>query len=145
MPKAELHMHLEGSIEPEMLLELAARNGMRLRWDTADALRAAYQFSNLQSFLDLYYEGCRVLVREQDFYDITRAYLRRAHADAVVHAEVFIAPQGSAERGVPVAAVMDGVLAAMREPRANMASARDCWSSRSGTAARPRRCNCSTR
>ena len=115
MPKAELHMHLEGSIEAELLLELAVRNGLRLRWDTPEALRAAYRFTNLQSFLDLYYEGCRVLVHERDFYDITRAYLRRAHADAVIHAEVFIAPQNFIERGVSVAAVMDGVLAAMRD------------------------------
>jgi len=115
IPKAELHMHLEGSIEAELLLELAVRNGMQPRWATAEALRAAYEFRNLQSFLDLYYEGCRVLVQERDFYDITRAYLRRAHADAVVRAEVFIGPQGFTERGVPIATVMDGVLAAMRD------------------------------
>ena len=115
MPKAELHMHLEGSIEAELLLELAVRNGMRPRWETAEALRAAYRFSNLQSFLDLYYEGCRVLVQERDFYDISRAYLRRSHADAVVRAEVFIGPQGFTEHNVPIAAVMDGVLAAMRD------------------------------
>ncbi|HEX3402146.1 MAG TPA: adenosine deaminase [Acetobacteraceae bacterium] len=115
IPKAELHMHLEGSIEAEHLLALAVRNGMRPRWETAEALRAAYRFSNLQSFLDLYYEGCRVLVHERDFYEITRAYLRRAHADAVVRAEVFVGPQGFTERGVPIAAVMDGVLAAMRD------------------------------
>jgi adenine deaminase len=115
MPKAELHMHLEGSIEAEALLELAVRNGMRPRWDTAEALRAAYQFSNLQAFLDLYYEGCRVLVRERDFHEITRTYLQRAHADAVVRAEMFLAPQGFIERGVPVAEAMGGVLAAMRD------------------------------
>jgi adenine deaminase len=115
MPKAELHMHLEGSIEAELLLDLAVRNGMQPRWPTAEALRAAYRFRNLQSFLNLYYEGCRVLVQERDFYDITRAYLRRAHADAVVRAEVFIGPQGFTERGVPIAAVMYGVLAAMRD------------------------------
>ena len=113
MPKAELHMHLEGSIEAELLLELAVRNGVQPRWATAEALRAAYEFSNLQSFLDLYYEGCRVLVQERDFFDITRAYLRRAHAEAVIRAEVFIGPQGFTERGVPITAVMDGVLAAM--------------------------------
>jgi adenosine deaminase len=115
LPKAELHMHLEGSIEAEMLLELATRNGLRPRWDSPETLRAAYEFDNLQSFLDLYYEGCRVLMHEQDFYDITRAYLRRAHADTVLHAEVFIGPQSFTERGVPLAAVMDGVLAAMRD------------------------------
>ena len=115
LPKAELHMHLEGSIEAEHLLALAVRNRLRPRWDSPEALRAAYRFDNLQAFLDLYYEGCRVLVREQDFYDITRAYLRRAHADAVVRAEVFIGPQGFTERDVPIAALMDGVLAAMRD------------------------------
>lgn len=115
LPKAELHMHLEGSIEPELLLELAARNGLRLRWETPDALRSAYEFSDLQSFLDLYYEGCRVLVRERDFYDMTRAYLRSAHADAVVRAELFLGPQGFLERDIPLAAVMDGTLAAMRD------------------------------
>src|SRR3954452_20439660 len=107
MPKAELHMHLEGSIEAELLLELAGRNGVPLRWETPQALRAAYEFRNLQSFLDLYYAGCRVLVRERDFYQVTRAYLDRAHADAVVRAEIFIGPQGFTERGVPLAAVMD--------------------------------------
>ncbi len=115
MPKAELHMHLEGSIEAELLLELAVRNGVPLRWETPQALRAAYEFRNLQSFLDLYYAGCRVLVHERDFYQVTRAYLARAHADAVVRAEIFIGPQGFTERGVPLGAVMDGVLAAMRD------------------------------
>ena len=115
LPKAELHMHLEGSIEPEHLLELAQRNGLRPRWDSPEALRAAYEFEDLQSFLDLYYEGCRVLLREQDFYDITRAYLRRAHADTVIRAEVFIGPQSFTDRDVPIDAIMDGVLAAMRD------------------------------
>jgi adenine deaminase len=113
LPKAELHMHLEGSIEPELMLELAARNGMKLRWDTAHELRAAYQFSNLQSFLDLYFEGCRVLVQEQDFYDVTRAYLRRAHEDGVIRAELFLGPQSFTERGVGIGAVMNGVLRAI--------------------------------
>ena len=115
LPKAELHMHLEGSIEAELLLELAARNGLRPRWETPQALRSAYAFSDLQSFLDLYYEGCRVLVQERDFYDMTRAYLRRAHGDAVIRAEVFLGPQSFIERDVPLAAVMDGTLAAMRD------------------------------
>lgn len=115
LPKAELHMHLEGSIEAELLLELATRNGLRPRWATPEALRAAYEFENLQAFLDLYYEGCRVLKQERDFYDITRAYLARAHADAVVRAEVFLGPQSFIESGVPLAPVMDGVLAAMRD------------------------------
>lgn len=115
MPKAELHMHLEGSIEAELLLELAARNGLRPRWETPEALRGAYQFRNLQAFLDLYYEGCRVLMQDRDFYDITRAYLRRAHADAVVRAELFLGPQSFTERGIAIQTVMDGVLTAMRD------------------------------
>jgi adenosine deaminase len=115
MPKAELHMHLEGSIEAELLLELAARNGLRPRWETPEALRDAYRFRNLQAFLDLYYEGCRVLMQERDFYDITRAYLRRAHADAVVRAELFLGPQSFTERGVSIETVLDGVLTAMRD------------------------------
>ncbi|HEY7575989.1 MAG TPA: adenosine deaminase [Acetobacteraceae bacterium] len=115
MPKAELHMHLEGSIEAEQLLAIAERNGLRPRWETPEALRAAYRFRNLQAFLDLYYEGCRVLLNERDFHDITRAYLRRAHDDAVVRAEVFIGPQSFTERGVAVDAVMEGVLTAMRD------------------------------
>lgn len=113
MPKAELHMHLEGSIEAEQLLALAARNGLHPRWETPEALRAAYRFRNLQAFLDLYYEGCRVLAQERDFFDITRAYLRRAHADAVVRAEVFLGPQSFTERGVAIEAIMNGVLSAM--------------------------------
>ena len=115
LPKAELHMHLEGSIEAELLLELAARNGLRPRWATPEALREAYEFENLQAFLDLYYEGCRVLMQERDFYDITRAYLTRARADAVVRAEVFLGPQSFTERGTPLAPIMNGVLAAMRD------------------------------
>jgi adenosine deaminase len=113
LPKTELHMHLEGSIEPEMMLALAARNGLRLRWESAAELRAAFEFQNLQSFLDLYFEGCRVLVQEQDFYDVTRAYLRRAHADGVIRAEVFIGPQSFTERGIGIGALMRGVLAAI--------------------------------
>ncbi len=115
MPKAELHMHLEGSIEAELLLELAARNGLRPRWETPEALRGAYLFRNLQAFLDLYYEGCRVLMRERDFYDITRVYLRRAHADAVTRAELFLGPQSFTERGVAIETVMEGVLTAMHD------------------------------
>src|SRR5215469_4449497 len=115
MPKAELHMHLEGSIEAEMMLALAARNGVRLRWSNAEALRAAYRFRDLQEFLDLYYAGCQVMAQERDFYEVTRAYLQRAHDDAVVHAEIFVGPQNATSRGLPVAVPMDGVLAAMRD------------------------------
>ncbi|ABD89754.1 adenosine deaminase [Rhodopseudomonas palustris] len=117
LPKTDLHMHIEGSIEPQLMLDLAARNGMKLRWDTAEALRGAYQFDNLQSFLDLYFEGCKVLVAEGDFRDVTRAYLRRAHEDGVVRAELFIGPQSFTERGTPLEALMSGVLGAMQEAR----------------------------
>ena len=113
LPKAELHMHLEGSISPELMLKLAQRNGMQLRWRTPDELRAAYEFSNLQSFLDLYYEGCKVLVTEQDFYDVTKAYLDRAHEDGVIRAEMFIGPQSFTDRGIAVATLLNGVFSAM--------------------------------
>ena len=117
LPKTDLHMHIEGSIEPRLMLDLAARNGLKLRWDTAGALRGAYQFRNLQSFLDLYFEGCKVLVTERDFHDVTRAYLRRAQEDGVIRAELFIGPQSFTERGTPIAALMSGVLGAMQEAR----------------------------
>lgn len=120
LPKAELHMHLEGSIEPDMMFALAERNGVALRWPSPEALRAAYDFTDLQSFLDLYYDGCRVLLHARDYHDITRAYLHRAHADGVVHAEIFVAPQGATARGIAVSAVLDGVLGAMQD------AARDC-------------------
>lgn len=113
LPKTDLHMHLEGSIEPEMLLTLAARNGVRLPWDTPEQVRAAYRFDNLQSFLDLYFAGCQVLVTGQDFYDITRAHLRQAVADGVVHAEMFLGPQSFTGRGVPLDALMEGILSAI--------------------------------
>lgn len=113
LPKAELHMHIEGSIEPELFLALAQRNRVDVRWKDVETLRAAYDFQNLQSFLDLYYDGCRVLVNVQDFYDVTRDYLRRAHADGVIHAELFLGPQGHTARGVALATAMEGVLSAM--------------------------------
>lgn len=113
LPKAELHVHLEGSIEPDLFLRLARRNGVDLRWTTEEELRAAYNFDDLQDFLNLYYDGCRVLVQAQDFHDITREYLRRAHADRVLHAEMFLGMQGHTTRGVPLATVMEGVLGAM--------------------------------
>lgn len=113
LPKTDLHMHLEGSIEPELMIRLASRNGVALRWDTPEAVLRAYEFENLQSFLDLYFEGCRVLVDEQDFHDVTSAYLARAHLDGVAHAEMFIGPQSFTERGTPIEDLMNGVLGAM--------------------------------
>jgi adenosine deaminase len=115
MPKAELHIHLEGSLEPEMMFRLAARNGVALPYRSEAELRAAYRFGSLQSFLDVYYAGLSVLVTEADFYDMTWAYLERVHAETVVHTEVFVAPQAHTRRGVPLAAVIEGVDAALTE------------------------------
>ena len=117
LPKTDLHMHIEGSIEPQLMLDLAVRNGIKLRWDTAEALRGAYQFQNLQSFLDLYFEGCKVLVTERDFHNVTRAYLRRAHEDGVIRAELFIGPQSFTEHGTTIEELMSGVFGAMEEAR----------------------------
>jgi adenosine deaminase len=117
LPKAELHMHIEGSIEPPLFFELAQRNGVTIPWKTEDELRAAYRFANLQGFLELYYDGCRVLQQARDFHDVTREYLQRAHADAVVHAEMFLGPQGHTARGVLLATAMEGVLGAIADAR----------------------------
>jgi adenine deaminase len=113
LPKTELHMHLDGSLEPELLLQLADRNHHQLRWTSVEEVRQAYEFSNLQAFLDLFYEACRVLVTQQDFYDLARAYLRRAVADGVIRAEMFMGPQSFTSQGMPVAPILDGILAAM--------------------------------
>ena len=109
MPKAELHIHIEGSLEPELIFALAGRNGVALPYADVEALRAAYAFSNLQSFLDIYYAGASVLLKEQDFYDMARTYLRRAAADNVVHAEIFFDPQTHTARGVAMDTVINGL------------------------------------
>jgi adenosine deaminase len=113
IPKAELHLHIEGTLEPEMVFQLAARHGVALKHASVEALRRAYDFSDLQSFLDLYYEGANVLRDERDFHDMTRAYLERAHADGVVHAEIFFDPQTHTDRGIRFATVIDGICAAL--------------------------------
>jgi len=115
LPKAELHLHIEGTLEPEMAFRLAARHGVTLRHGSIEALRRAYDFGDLQSFLDLYYEGADVLRDEQDFHDLTRAYLERARADGVVHAEIFFDAQTHTARGVPFATVIDGIHGALVE------------------------------
>ena len=115
LPKAELHLHIEGTLEPEHMLALAERNGIALRYADAGAARAAYQFADLQSFLDLYYEGMQVLRTEQDFRDLTYAYLERAQADHVVHAEIFFDPQAHVSRGIPFAVAIEGILAGLEE------------------------------
>lgn len=109
MPKAELHIHIEGSLEPELMFQLAQRNGVPLPYRSIDELRSAYEFTDLQSFLDIYYAGASVLIQEQDFYDMTWAYLERAHADKVIHAEIFFDPQTHTARGVPFATVIGGI------------------------------------
>lgn len=115
MPKAELHMHIEGSLEPELIFALAQRNGVALAYDSVEALRAAYAFTDLQSFLDIYYAGASVLLHEQDFYDMARAYLDRAVADNVVHTEIFFDPQTHTERGVAMETVINGLYRACRD------------------------------
>ena len=109
MPKAELHIHIEGSLEPELIFALAQRNGVALAYESVESLRNAYAFDNLQSFLDIYYAGASVLLTEQDFYDMTAAYLARAEQDNVRHAEIFFDPQTHTARGVPIATVINGI------------------------------------
>jgi adenosine deaminase len=109
MPKAELHIHVEGSLEPEMMFEIAARNGVRLRYGSAREVRAAYDFADLQSFLELYYEATAVLLYERDFYELTLAYLRKAASQGVRHAELFFDPQAHTSRGVPFETAITGV------------------------------------
>jgi adenosine deaminase len=109
LPKAELHLHIEGTLEPELMFELARRNGVSLPYPDADAVRRAYQFTNLQSFLDVYYQACSVLIEEQDFYELTAAYLARAQAQGVRHAEIFFDPQTHTARGVAFGTVVRGI------------------------------------
>lgn len=118
LPKAELHLHIEGSLEPEMMFELACRNGVALPWDSVEATRAAYAFSDLQSFLDLYYAGAAALIQERDFFDLAMAYFERAHADGVVHAELFFDPQTHTARGIAFETVLDGLERACGEAQA---------------------------
>ena len=118
MPKAELHIHIEGSLEPELIFELARRNGVALPYASVEALRAAYAFTDLQSFLDIYYAGASVLLHEQDFFDMAWAYLQRAAADNVVHAEIFFDPQTHTARGVAMETVIRGLDHACRRAHA---------------------------
>jgi adenosine deaminase len=113
LPKAELHLHIEGSLEPEMLFKLAKRNNVEIPFKSVEEIRAAYEFSNLQDFLDIYYQGMSVLKTEEDFFDLTMAYLNRARADNVRHAEIFFDPQGHTERGVPFDTAISGILTAL--------------------------------
>ena len=114
LPKAELHLHIEGSHEPELMFELARRNGVAIPFDSVEAVRAAYDFSNLQDFLDIYYAGANVLQTEEDFHDLALAYFRRAAADTVRHAEIMFDPQTHTDRGIPFGVVAEGLLAGMK-------------------------------
>ncbi|MBS7664004.1 adenosine deaminase [Pseudomonas lalucatii] len=115
LPKAELHLHLEGSLEPELLFALAERNKIALPWHDVEALRGAYAFNNLQEFLDLYYRGADVLRSEQDFYDLTWAYLQKCRAQGVIHTEPFFDPQTHTDRGIPFEVVLGGITQALRD------------------------------
>ncbi len=115
MPKAELHIHIEGSLEPELIFALAQRNAMTLNYGSVEELRSAYAFTDLQSFLDIYYAGASVLIKEQDFYDMTAAYLVRAAADNVRHAEIFFDPQTHTERGVAFETMINGIWRACQD------------------------------
>ncbi|MFO1799395.1 adenosine deaminase [Pseudomonas aeruginosa] len=115
LPKAELHLHLEGTLEPELLFALAERNRIALPWNDVETLRKAYAFNNLQEFLDLYYAGADVLRTEQDFYDLTWAYLQKCKAQNVVHVEPFFDPQTHTDRGIPFEVVLAGICAALQD------------------------------
>ncbi|MEO8937819.1 MAG: adenosine deaminase [Burkholderiaceae bacterium] len=120
MPKAELHIHIEGSLEPELIFALAARNGVTLPYDSVEALRAAYAFTDLQTFLDIYYAGASVLLKEEDFFDMAMAYFTRAAEDHVVRAELFFDPQTHTARGVPMGVVIGGLRRAVEVARRDL-------------------------
>ena len=120
MPKAELHIHIEGSLEPELIFALARRNDVPLPYASVEDLRQAYAFTNLQSFLDIYYAGASVLLHEQDFYDMARAYLARAAMDNVAHAELFFDPQTHTARGVVIETVINGLHRACEDARTEL-------------------------
>jgi adenosine deaminase len=128
LPTAELHLHIEGTLEPQLAFELAARNGITLPYASVDDLEAHYRFENLQSFLDLYYSTMDVLRTEDDFAELTIAYLRRASAQGVRHAEVFFDPQAHVARGVPIEAVIDGIVAGFADAARGMDAQRDAIS-----------------
>src|SRR3990170_725207 len=117
MPKAELHLHIEGTLEPGLKFDLAARNGVRLPYGSIDEMRAAYDFDDLPSFLAVYYEWMSVLLAEADFYELAMAYFRKARSQNVVYAEVFFDPQAHAGRGIPFGTVIEGITGPSRRPR----------------------------
>lgn len=120
LPKAELHLHIEGTLEPELLFALARRNGISLPYDSVTEVKAAYDFADLQAFLDLYYRGMAALTQARDFYDLAWAYLERARADSVLHAEIFFDPQAHTARGVAFETALDGLWAALEDARSRL-------------------------
>ena len=119
IPKTELHLHIEGSFEPDMMFQMARRNNVEIKFKTVEELRAAYEFGNLQDFLDIYYEGANVLLHEQDFYDLTFAYFLRCKKDNIVHTEIFVDPQTHSARGIEIQTVINGITRAMKDAKAN--------------------------
>lgn len=119
IPKTELHLHIEGSFEPDMMFQMARRNNVEIKFKTVEELRAAYEFGNLQDFLDIYYEGANVLLHEQDFYDLTFAYFLRCKKDNIVHTEIFVDPQTHSARGIEIQTVINGITRAMNDAKEN--------------------------
>jgi len=118
IPKAELHLHIEGSFEPDLMFEIAKRNNISLAYTSVESLKKAYKFNNLQEFLDIYYTGAQALIKEQDFYDLTWAYLKKVHIQNVVHVEVFFDPQTHTDRGVDFGVVIKGIYRALEKAKA---------------------------
>ena len=115
IPKAELHLHIEGTFEPELMFEIGSRNKVKLKYNSVEELKAAYKFNNLQEFLDIYYSGANVLIEEQDFYDLTWAYLQKIHAQKVIHTEISFDPQTHTSRGIPFSIVISGIHRALED------------------------------
>ena len=120
LPKAELHLHIEGSFEPELMFEIARRNKKQIRFNSVEEVREAYNFSNLQDFLDIYYEGMNVLTTEQDYYDLTWAYLSKVYLENVIHAEIMFDPQGHTDRGIPFDSVIGGIDRALKDAQSKL-------------------------
>ncbi|MCF7836894.1 hypothetical protein K9N08_04505 [Candidatus Gracilibacteria bacterium] len=117
LPKAELHLHIEGTFEPELMFKIAKRNNRKIKYKSIAELKKAYDFNNLQDFLDIYYEGASVLVEEQDFYDLTWAYLKKIHSQNVIHTEIFFDPQTHTERGISFDTTIKGIQRALEDGR----------------------------
>ena len=120
IPKAELHLHIEGTLEPELMFAIGERNGITLPFSTVEAVKQAYEFTNLQEFLDIYYEGAKVLLEEQDFYDLTWAYLTKVHGQNVRHVEIFFDPQTHTDRGISFETVVSGIHRALGDAAATL-------------------------